>query len=215
MWEPNYLTAVEYKDLAKIPTTDTADDTRIESSIAAASRAVDRCCSNRPNGLGFRRQFGQTETAEARYYTPRWDTNLVRWVIEVDDFMTTEDLVVAVDTSNSDNHNQLITAYVVRPRDALLNKRPYTQIAISTTSSVQPTWFKDSAKVTNVWGWDAYPATVKDATFLQSHRFFKRMQAPFGVTGSPPKATNAQVLEKVDSDIELMLKNYVRLGWTV
>lgn len=215
-WEPDYLTLPEFKSYIRITApNDTVDDSVLPWAITAASRAIDKCCSERQNGMGARRQFGKTDTVESRYYTPRWDQDLIRWVIEIDDLYSATGLVIEVDTGNDDVYGEVITDYVLRPRNALLQQRVYTQIAVSTRSNIQPVIFPDSAKVTtDKWGWSAYPTTVKEGTAIQAHRFAKRRQSPLGTTGSPAKGTEQKIIEDVDPDIELMLKSYVKLGWT-
>lgn len=213
-WEPDYITLPEYKRYLTIKDPDITDDQDLPFDITAASRSVDKCCSERYNGMGSRRQFGKVDAPEARFYTPRWDNDLLRWVIEIDDIDDVTGLVVQVDTGNDDVYESTITQYVMRPKNALARKRVYTQIAISTLSIVQPTYFPDSAKVTGLWGWTTVPTTVKRATFIQAHRFTKRRQSPMGTTGSPQKGTEKQLIENVDPDIEQMLKSYVKLGWT-
>lgn len=214
-WEPDYITLTDYKHYLGIKDPDNTDDPELPLDITAASRAVDKCCSERANGLGARRQFGKVDAPEARFYTPRWDTDLLRWVIEIDDIDDVTGLVIAIDTGNDDVYESTITQYVMRPKNALARKRVYTQIAISTLSTVQPTYFPDSAKITGLWGWSTTPVTVKRATLLQAHRFTKRRQSPMGTTGSPQKGSEKQLLENVDPDIEQMLMDYRKLGWTV
>lgn len=214
-WEPDYATLADYKHYLNIQAPDIADDQELPLDITAASRAVDKCCSERTNGLGARRQFGKVDAPEVRYYTPRWDQDLLRWVIEVDDIADVTGLVINVDTGNDDIYESTITQFVMRPKNALARQRVYTQIAISTLSTVQPTYFPDSAKITGLWGWTIPPVTVKRATLLQAHRFTKRRQSPMGITGSPQKGTEKRLLEDVDPDIRQMLMDYVKLGWTV
>lgn len=218
-WEPNYITNDAFKHYLRINGEDIEDDIELSLAVTAASRAVDSCCSYVHNGLGAFRQFGKTDAPESRYYTPRWDDTLIRWVIEIDDYMgLAEDLTVVVDTTNSDVYNEPITQFVLRPVDAAQRNRPYTQIAVSRNSAVQPTFFKDSAKVTaDVWGWTAFPATVVEATQIQAHRFFKRRTAPFGVTGSTgsPSTRESVSPKEADPDVKMMLSTYQRLGWTI
>lgn len=216
-WAPNYITLDEFKNYLRIPLTDTEDDVELNLAIAAASRAVDKCCSQRPNGLGFRRQFGLATGLEPRYYTPRWDNDLIGWVIEIDDLMDITGLVVQVDTSNLANYNQTITSYVLRPEDAPARNLPYTQIRVLSSSAVQPTFYQNSAKVTLRPGWTTTPDTVKLATKLQANRFNKRRTAPFGVAGSPAKGNEQKILENLDPDLETMLsaEGLIRIGWTV
>lgn len=214
-WEPDYVSAAEFKTFARIPTDDTQDDAAIDLAVTDGSRMVDQCVSIRPNGMGARRQFGTLAAPEARYYTPRWDQELARWVIEIDDLMDITGLVVKIDTNNDDVYESTVTNYVLRSKNALTRNRPYTQIAISNYSAVQPTTFVDSAQVTAKWGWTVVPTAVKQATMLTSHRIFKRRQAPFGITGAPSSGSEKRVIEKVDPDVAESLRPYIRLGWTV
>ena len=183
------------------------------------SSDLDGCCSYVHNGLGAFRQFGKTDTPESRYYTPRWDNDLIRWVIEIDDYMgDLADISVFVDTTNSDVYAEPITQFILKPIDALQRNRPYTQIAVSRESATQPTYFKDSAKVSaDVWGWTGFPDIVVAATQIQAHRFFKRRTAPFGVTGSGSSPSNRESVspKEVDVDVKQMLYTYQRLGWTI
>lgn len=209
-WESNYLTSTQFKNYARI--TDDQDDTVIAFALAAASRAIDRYCSQ-----NVFRQFGLVATPEARYYTPRWDDKQAKWVIEIDDIMTTTGLTVEVDTTNDGTYESVITDYALRPRDALLKNRPYTQISVYPQSNVQPNRFVDSARITGQWGWTTVPTTVEQATFLQVNRIHARRDAPFEETGSPQRGTRTSVnlIQYLDPDIEKMLEPYIKLGWTM
>jgi hypothetical protein len=215
MWEPDYVTRDQFKNYVRIELQDTVDDQFIDLDITSASRAVDSCCSYRPNGMGAKRQFGQVAAPEARYYTPRWDTDQARWVIEIDDLMDTS-VTIAVDLDRDDVYEGTITDFVLRPRDAVVNKRPYTQISISPNSSVQPFSWPDSARVTALWGWSAVPSVVVRATLIQAHRFNKRRTAPFGVAGSSNNSSEVSMATSVDPDVESMLhtNNLCKLVWT-
>lgn len=216
MWESDYITSAQFKDYVRIEQLDLVDDQFIALDITAASRAIDRCCSNRRNGLGAPRQFGSTVAPEARYYTPRWDMDQIRWVVDIDDVDPTfaSGMLIDVDTSNGNNYNQSVTAYVLRPRNAVSNKRVYTQISILPSEPHMPTYFMDSVRVTVRWGWAAFPSPVVRATLLQTHRFNKLRSAPFGVAGSTNNNSEVQKMN-VDSDIKEMLysNDLVKLGW--
>lgn len=216
-WEPDYITLADFKKYIRINApNDNIDDAILPFAITAGARSIDKCCSERANGMGARRQFGKVDTVESRYYTPRWDQNLLRWVIEIDDVYDATGLTLEIDSGNDDVYGEIITQFVMRPKNALAQKRVYTQIAVSTQSNVQPVYFRDSAKVTtDKWGWASPPPTIQEANYIQSHRFAKRRQSPLGTTGSPQKGTEQKVIEDVDPDIELMLKSYIKLGWTL
>lgn len=216
-WEPDYVTVQEYKDFMKI--NDDKDNSLIARAITAASRAIDRYCSERPNGLGAKRQFGKVGATESRFYTPRWDCKQGRWVIEIDDLASAVGLVVAIDLDNDDVYEATITNYVLRPRDAIQNNRPFTQISVGINSAVQPFEWPDSARATSdQWGWAAFPTTVVEACLLQTNRFHKKRLAPFKETGSGSSGTsetmNKTSARELDSEIKTMLDTYIKLAWT-
>lgn len=212
-WEPDYVTSVQFKDyLRNKNADDTVDDVHIGRAITAGARSVDRFC-----GQNTYRQFGLLDAPEARYYTPRWSEPLIRWVIEIDDLMDPTGLMVQLDTDRDDIYESTVTNYILRPQDALAKQRPYTQIAIGVNSSVQPNFFRYSAKVTGRFGWLSFPTSVVLANEIQAHAWFKRRQAPFGTAGSPSKGTakDRQGPDVViDPDVEAMLRTYVKLRWT-
>jgi len=215
MWEPDYVTLAQMKVYLGIETLDTADDIAIGYDITAGSRSVDLVCSTLHNGLGAKRQFGLVDSAEARYYTPRWDSKLLAWVVEIDDLSATTGLAIQVAPGNTRSYTETITDYIPRPMNALVHKRVYTQLLINNTSSVQPDYFEDSVKITSdKWGWAAVPSVVIRATFIQTHRINKRRTSPLGKSGSPQKGTQQQLLEDIDPDVIEMLKSYVKLGRT-
>jgi hypothetical protein len=213
-WEPDYITETEFRNYIKDNSSDNAAE--IAEAITSASRAVDRFCSVRPNGMGARRQFGQMAAPVAFYYTARWDTDLMKWVIEIDDLMDTTGLVISVDNDRDGIYESTITDYTLRPQDAIARGRPYTQIAVSNNSSVQPTFFVDGVKGLGRWGWSSHPATVELGTKIQAHRWYKRRVAPYQVSGSPQKGTaQTQPMNEVDPDIGIMLEPYIKSGWTL
>lgn len=213
-WEPDYITKDQFKNYRKIK--DVADDAEIGFAISSASRAIDRYCSYRPNGVGAFRQFGKVDLSETRYYTPRWDQDLIRWVIEIDDLYSSAGLALEVDTGNDDVYGEVITNYVLRSRDAVQRNRPFTQIAISTRSTIQPTFFEDSAKVTSdKWGWSAVPTVIVQGTLITAHRIYKRRVAAYGNAGSQQKGTAVKENYDIDPDVVAMIPDdFIKLRWT-
>lgn len=49
------------------------------------------------------------------------------------------------------------------------------------------------------------PAPVKYACMLQASRWFKRKDAPFGISGSPEMQGEMRLLAKLDPDVEVLL----------
>lgn len=191
-WAPAYLTAAELKTWMRVQ--GTGEDALYADAAESASRAIDRHCN---------RQFGQTAAAEARLYTPWWNSRLCRWVITVDDFM---DATVPTVTTPKGT----ITDFAKKPANAAVLGKPWTHIVINKTSALQPTGEEDEATVTVKWGWTAVPNPVKEANRLQGSRFASRRDSPYGVAGSPDLGNELRLLAKLDADLAPMLADFVR-----
>ncbi len=200
-WAPQYASTAELRAYLRIPVADTADDTQIALAANAASRSVDHHCN---------RQFGQVTTADARVYTPRWDRRRASWVIDVDDISSTDDLSIMIDDDGDQTFDLEIDDYRLLPLNAAAVSHPWTQILVSSDSTNLPTAREGSVEVTAEWGWAAVPDSVKEATLLQGSRFFMRQQAPFGIAGSPDLGSELRLLQKVDVDVAVMLRGFVR-----
>lgn len=198
-WKPSYLTDSQLKAYLRI--TDTVDDAEIARAIAAASRAIDRHCN---------RQFGLATAAHARYYTARWDRRRCRWVIEIDDLMTTTGLLIMADRDDDGSYSDLIDEYQLKPVNAQQEGKPWTQIVVHPTSANQPTGLEAGVEVFARPGWTTVPTVVEQACELQASRFFARRDAPFGVAGSPEAGTEIRLLAKVDPDVAVSLGDVVR-----
>lgn len=200
-WEPDYVTLAQAKKEIRIP--DDQDDASISSKITAASRAIDRFTL---------RQFGQLAAAEARYYTPWYDEDLRRWVVEIDDTFGTVDFAVALDLGDDDTYSTALASsdWVLRPRNAASKLRPYTQLAIKSSAS-QPMSRADSVRIIEKWGWTSIPTTIQEATLLQVSRLLWRRDAPAGVSISRDGSSQLRLLAKLDPDVEVMVNGYRRL----
>lgn len=197
-WAPDYITVAELRAYARVDDTD--DDTFIADAIAAASRAIDTHCG---------RQFGVVAAAEERFYTAAWDRRLCRWIVPIDDLMTTTGLAI-----KNDGTTDTITTYRLEPRNNAAKGKPWELLTVGTDSAVTPSTRQDGISITAAWGWTAVPATVKTACKLQANRFYARRDSPFGVTGSPDTGGELRLLAKVDADLKPMLRGFVR-DWAV
>jgi len=56
---------------------------------------------------------------------------------------------------------------------------------------------------------------VLNACKLQTGRFNKRLQALFGVAGSPADGSEVRLLAKLDPDVAVMLVDYTRVWGAV
>lgn len=209
-WAPDYCTAAELKTHLRI--TDTDDDTPLGISITAASRAVDHACN---------RQFGQTSPAAARYYT--WEGGEMpvqhsrygyREMLEIDDLMSTTNLVVKGDYDDDGVYETTLTAAAANlyPWNAAANGRPWTHLVLSANEAF-PT-LPRAVEITALWGWSAVPTLVKQATLVQAARFFSRRNSPFGIAGSPELGSELRLLARLDPDVAQMLGTVAR-PWVV
>jgi hypothetical protein len=191
-WAPNYASEAELAAYLRIGDSD--DDVELALANTSASRAIDRATN---------RQFGVVAAVEERLYTARYDSRRRRWVIEVDDFMTTTGLVV----ETADGTVDLVDA---KPANAAALGRPWTLLVVDPEAAVLPTCAEDAVTATALWGWTAVPDTIKNAQLLQASRFFTRRNAPFGVAGSPESGSEMRLLAKVDPDVAVMIGTYRR-----
>jgi hypothetical protein len=192
VWAPDYITSAELKSYVRIG--DTVDDAEIAVAVTASSRAIDEHCN---------RQFGKVAAAEERLYTARWRGDLNRWVVDIDDLMTTTDLAVEV-------AGDALTGYTLEPRNAAAKGRPWTRLVVDEDSSVVPTGDAYEVAATAIWGWTAVPTQVKQASYLQSSRFLSRRDSPYGIAGSPDAGSEMRLLARVDPDVAVSLRGLVR-----
>ncbi|MFE9748453.1 head-tail connector protein [Saccharothrix saharensis] len=198
-WAPDYCTSAELKSYLKIDQDDTADDVQIALAITAASRAID---------LHTRRQFGNTGTAQDRYYTASWDRRRSRWTVAIDDLMTVAGLTVSYDVDDDGTYSGEIDAYQLKDVNAAAEGRPWTSLVVHPGSSVLPGTLEAGVEVHAVFGWTSVPTTIKQACLLQASRLFSRRDSPYGVAGSPENGSEIRLLSKLDPDVALMVKAY-------
>lgn len=193
-WAPDYASSSELKAFLRID--DSVDDTEVGLALTAASRAIDQSAG---------RQFGVVDSAEDREYEALWDRRQCLYIVEIDDLSTKTGFVVT--DWNGDTVAEEVTdgdgGYRLEPRNALALGKPWTRFVLP---SVATTWFT----VTGSWGWAAVPDPIKAATLLQSNRFLKRRDAPFGVAGSPEMGSEVRLLNRIDPDVELIIAPYRR-----
>lgn len=157
--------------------TGTSANTRIEKTVEAASREIERVC--------HRRFYGVPET---RYYTADDGFEL-----NVDDLTGTP--TIATDEGGDGTYETTwnATDYSLKYGDnynASLDGKPYTQIEVSAAGTKNfPTSVKKGVRVYASFGYIAStnanncPAQVHDACLITVTRLFKRPDSPFGVAG--------------------------------
>jgi uncharacterized phiE125 gp8 family phage protein len=197
-WAPDYVTAEEMRNFLRI--SDSDDDVEIAFAITAASRAVDQDTG---------RQFGVVGSAEERFYTARWDRDRCRWVVDIDDLMSTSSFDAQVQDTDGVDVGQ-INDYFLEPRNAAQQSRPWTTLVVKPDSAYKPTGLANEVAITALWGWSAVPAAVKQATLLQASRLFSRRTSPYGIAGSPDLGSELRLLARVDPDVSVALRPYRR-----
>ena len=175
-------------------------DDNLENAIEGASREIDQYTG---------RIFYQTSSQD-NYYTPN---NF--FMQAVDDISTATGLVVKLDTTDDGTHNKTLTKDTdfallpVNVTNAQDQNQPYTHIKILDNRSSErfdPDIF-NNIKVTAQFGFSSVPDAIKQATFLQATRLFKRKDSPFSVYGNPETGT-AELFNKFDPDALKLIKGY-------
>jgi len=199
-WAPDYVTTDELRSFITRSAV-TVDDTELAFAVSSASRVIDEFCG---------RQFGQLAAAAPRVYTAEWDGRRSRWLVDIDDLVTTTDLAVAVDDNDDEVFDKTVTAYRLWPFNAVENGLPWTRLIIDPDSTNKPVAAEGAVQVTAMWGWAAVPTAVKQATLIEANRIFQRRVSPYGIAGSPETGSELRLLRAVDVDAQKILQPYRR-----
>jgi hypothetical protein len=199
VWAPDYATLDQARTYVTRHSS-TVDDEFLALDLTAASRAVDRATN---------RQFGLVAAAEQRFYTPYWDRELVRWVIDIDDLQTTTGFVPLLQNEDGTDLGS-VDDYVLEPRNAAAQGEPWTRVVVGTGSTYAPTGLRHQAAFTGQWGWTEVPTPITQATLLQTSRFTIRRSSPYGVAGSPDEGSEMRLLARLDPDVAVSLGSFRR-----
>lgn len=193
-----YCTLAEIKSAARIPQSDTQDDSLLELAVESASRSIDAHCA---------RHFYQTGTA-TRYYVPA-----SRLVCDIDDVAGTA-ITVSLSTSADgvydvtlDNSTELQTEPLNRRSVGLAF--PTTRLrAIGDQTFTTTVDGEATVRVTAVFGFGtATPTEVRQACIVLASRFYKRFDSPLGVAGFGE--LGAMRVSRVDPDVQSILQPFV------
>lgn len=151
-------------------------DDMLEDALLSASREIESICA---------RQFNKTESATPRQYEPDGRD----WSY-IDDFHTTTDLVVKLDTSGNGTFATTLTSsqYELSPANGVVDGMtgwPFYKIRLLNglyfpCSYSGPT---RTLQVTAQWGWADIPQPVRAACKIMAAETWKLKDAPFGVLG--------------------------------
>lgn len=210
-----YATLAEMKGFLRIPSGDTVDDDELGYALEAASRAVDHVC-----GQAFPVAEESPAERTSVVASPRWLRSLGRYVVDVPGIAVGEvgaDGIEVFEWNHTDGDwtEQYADADVtagLRPYDPIEGYPAVTSIVLpaGTTFDTGPDYDERglTVLVTAYFGWPEVPGTVKAATLIQASRFNKRRDAVFGVVGAPDGSGATRLLNRVDPDVELMLRPY-------
>lgn len=191
----SYATLAEFK--SSIGITDTTDDTPLQSCLDAADQLIN-------NYVDTKVGFGQT-ASQTRYYTAdRFDFVLTDPIVSVSQ--------LATDINGDGTYSQVWTSndYILAPRNAALDSRPYTEIDTSPFSNADynfPVGYLE-VKVTGVFGWPSVPAAVKQAALIQAGAIWSSRTAPFGVIGSQDLGGVLRMSAALHPEARILLEPY-------
>jgi hypothetical protein len=191
----SYATLAEFK--SSIGITDTTDDTPLQSCLDAADQLIN-------NYVDTKVGFGQT-ASQTRYYTAdRFDFVLTDPIVSVSQ--------LATDVNGDGTYSQVWTSndYILAPRNAALDSRPYTEIDTSPFSNADynfPVGYLE-VKVTGVFGWPSVPAAVKQAALIQAGAIWSSRTAPFGVIGSQDLGGVLRMSAALHPEARILLEPY-------
>ena len=193
-----YCSLKQVKSALRI--TDTSDDALLEACVESASRLIDGHCA---------RNFYDAGTT-TRYYAAASS-----YYLDVDDFQTS---TITLQTASSDYgvYDQTWTTsdYQLEPTNGFLDGQawPYTRIRAvgDFLFPVDGDGKEVRVKLTAVFGWDAVPMPVEQATIIQASRIFKRYDSPLGVAGFGEFGA-MRVSSRLDPDVSMLVEPYRRM----
>ncbi|MEV4416124.1 hypothetical protein [Catellatospora sp. NPDC049609] len=206
-----YATLDQAKVRVDIPLDDTNDDDRLTGHLATATADINRWCG---------RQFNKADTATARRFRP-----LSRGRCRVDDFYSTDGLVVAVDADGDGVYEQVWSAadYELDPVDGIVEGEPGWPFSaldavgayafpVAENHAYRPLRRRSVVQLTARWGWDAVPKPVHESCLILTEELHKLADTPFaGAEIAVPGVNRVQM----NSRVKGLLAKYRRPdGWT-
>ena len=168
----DYITTLDLR--AYIGSATTNFDTVAQDACTSASRMIETMCE---------RVFTTASTATTRYYMPT-----DHYCVDVDDFYTTDGLIVA--TNDGAVYGAYDTPWTIGDdfRPYPINGRsgaidvPYNAL-LAVGGKYFWRYIFETVSVTAKWGWAAVPAPVRQATLMAAAQLFKLKDAPDGFVG--------------------------------
>ena len=192
-----YIDLTGFRSRYMIGDTDTSRDTTIENIIEAVSREVDNWCG---------RVFYSTTDDETRVFTAQTHRAVYPW----DDILSITTLKTDSDDDGIFEQTWAASDYVIHP----VGRTPGTWIETSGRGAMlrfPP--YRNAVQITGKFGYCQLadvPKPIQEACYIQSHRIFKRIEAPFGVIGGNDFGTPV-IITKFDGDVQKLIDPYVKL----
>jgi hypothetical protein len=171
-------------------------EAELDLAVNATSRWVDRHCG---------REFNLGESATARVFDT---TNSERLAVPDIGHATID---VATDTTGDGTFASTWAAsdFQVEPLDALTAGEPVVALtAVGSYTFPQVVRRRGLVRVTAQWGWPTVPEPVRQATYIQAARLYKRRDSAEGVLGFGDFGP-VRVGVRLDPDVEALLERYV------
>ena len=190
-----YATLAQVKSALRLPLTDTVDDAALNLNLAAADEAINAYCG---------RTFGTAGTVDAVrvYATGKAD------YVEIDDCTS----ITKVEYTTDEINWTETTEYQTEPLNSFTDGLtwPTTRLRRTRNGAWPIGNGYATVRVTGKFAFGSVPASVTQASVLQTVRWFKRADAPFGVAGFGDIGA-IRVTRQVDPDVEVLLQPYRRL----
>jgi hypothetical protein len=189
-----YATLAQVKSALRI--TDNVDDSLLEMAIESASRVIDEYTN---------RIFYNAGTA-VRYYAPSDDFN-----VDIDDLVSLTTLATMNDDDQIYDTTWTSTDYQLEPLNGFADgiNQPYNHIRAVGDYTFLTLGGEATIKVTGVFGWNAVPIQVTQATVIQASRIYKRLDSPLGIISG--ELGSMRVGARIDPDVAQLVDSLRRI----
>lgn len=189
-----YATLAQVKSALRLPATDTVDDAALELNLAAADEAINAYCG---------RTFSTAGTVDTtRYYA-----------VGKPDYVEIDDCTAITTVEYTDNGVDwtATTEFQPEPLNSFTDGLtwPYTRIRRTRNGAWPVGNGLATVRVTGKFAFGSVPSSITQASVLQTIRWFKRADAPFGVAGFGDVGA-IRVGRQIDPDVEVLLQPYRR-----
>lgn len=195
----DYISRDDLKDY--LPIDHGEFDDLLQIVCTAASRAVDYYCN--------RRFWADTDVSARKFDIARDDK------AKVDDFHTTDGLIIAVDTNDSGTFDQTwsTTDYELRPLNGIvagLEGFPYNEIR-ATTRGFPCGGVRARLQVTAKWGWATVPDQVVNACLIWAAWLYKRKDTVEGFFGGAEGFDPQRIAANAPAGVTVLLNPFKKV----